>query len=157
MKNLLIALALVFGVTTAHATENHVMCTPTLASVSVNGVLDVNQTTKLMNSAQGAGEFRARFEYSEKFKTVQSAADPHHTWIGIDDSVHQTQYIAVMNFVTMTYTRTAYTKFWTHEGSPKNGVVHSVTSHCVHKAVSADDASANYNGKLPTVNLLGSN
>ena len=153
MKNLLIALALVFGVTTAHATETHVMCTPTLASVSVNGVLDVDQTTKLMNSAQGAGEFRARFEYSDKFKTVQSAADPHHTWIGIDDSVHETQYIAVMNFVTMTYTRTAYTKFWTHEGSPRNGVVHSVTSHCVHKAVSVDDASA----KLPTVNILVSN
>ena len=49
MKNLLIALALVFGVTTAHANEmeTHVMCTPTLASVSVNGVLDANATTSL--------------------------------------------------------------------------------------------------------------
>ena len=71
--------------------ENHVVCTPILASVSVNGVLDVDQTTKLINSAKGAGEFRPLFdEYSKKFKTVQKAADPHHTWIGIDDSVHET-------------------------------------------------------------------
>tara|TARA_B100001094_G_scaffold259111_1_gene259181 strand:+ start:4580 stop:5053 length:474 start_codon:yes stop_codon:yes gene_type:complete len=155
MKNLLVALALVFGVTTAHASEieNHVVCTPTLASVSVNGILDVDQTTKLINSAKGAGEFRARFEHSDKFKTVQSAADPHHTWIGIDDSVHETQIIAVMNFVTMTYTRTAYTKFWTHVGSDRNGVVHSITNHCFKKEIANDNASA----KLPTVNLLGSN
>ena len=135
MKNLLVALTLVFGVTTAHASkiENHVMCTPILASVSVNGVLDADQTTKLINSAQGAGEFRARFEYSDKFKTVQSAAEPHHTWIGIDDSVSQTQIIAVMNFVTMTYTRTAYTKFWTQ--SDRNDAVHSITNHCTKKEI----------------------
>lgn len=155
MKNLLVALALVFGVTTAHASEmeNHVVCTPILASVSVNGVLDVDQTTKLINSAKGAGEFRPLFdEYSKKFKTVQKAADPHHTWIGIDDSVSQTQYIAVMNFVTMTYTRTAYTKFWTHVGSDRNGVVHSVTSHCAHTQLPKGDAST----KIPDINLLGS-
>ena len=71
----------------------------------------------------------------------------------MDDSVHQTQVIAVMNFVTMTYTRTAYTKFWTHVGSERNGVVHSITNHCMKKEIAQDDASQ----KLPTVNLLGSN
>ena len=156
MKNLLLGITLIFGVTTAHASEieTHVVCTPTLASVSVNGVLDVDQTTKLINSAKGAGEFRPLFdEYSEKFKTVQKAAKPHHTWIGINDSVNETQVIAVMNFVTMTYTKTAYTKFWTHEGSERNGVVHSITNHCDKKQIASNDLSA----KIPNVNLLGSN
>ena len=153
MKNLLIALALVFGVTTAHANEmeTHVMCTPTLASVSVNGVLDANATTSLFNTAQAAGEFRARFEHSPRFKTVQSASEPHHTWIGIDDSVHETQFIATMNFVTMTYTRTAHTKFWTHEGGDRNSVVHMVSSHCVKREIAHDDANA----KMPSINILG--
>mgnify|MGYP001338229565 CR=1 FL=1 len=153
MKNLLVALALVFGVTTAHATETQVVCIPTVASVTVNGVLDVNESTKLMNTAQASGEFAPLFEPSPRFRTIQSGAKPHDTWIGIDDSAEFTQYIAVMNFPTMTYTRTAYTKFWTHVGSDRNGVVHSITNHCFKKEIANDNASA----KLPTVNLLGSN
>ncbi len=154
MKNLLVVLTLIFGVTTAHATETQVVCIPTVASVTVNGVLDVNESTKLMNTAQASGEFAPLFEPSPRFRTIQSGAKPHDTWIGIDDSAEYTQYVAVMNFPTMTYTRTAHTKFWTgpSESVSKNFAVHSVSSACEMRAVGSDGS-----GKLttlPKVNIL---
>tara|TARA_B100001287_G_scaffold257844_1_gene243756 strand:+ start:747 stop:1211 length:465 start_codon:yes stop_codon:yes gene_type:complete len=153
MKNLLTVLTVVFGVTTAHATETQVVCIPTVASVTVNGVLDVAESTKLMNTAQASGEFAPLFEPSQRFRTIQSGAKPHDTWIGIDDSDEFTQYIAVMNFPTMTYTRTAHTKFWNPgDSETKNLAVHSVTSACEKRAVGSDGS-----GKLislPKVNIL---
>ena len=151
MKNLLVVLTLIFGVTTAHATETQVVCIPTVASVTVNGVLDVNESTKLMNTAQASGEFAPLFEPSPRFRTIQSGAKPHDTWIGIDDSAEFTQYIAVMNFPTMTYTRTAHTKFW-DSASAKNLAVHSVTSACEKRAVGSDGSGKL--SSLPQVNIL---
>lgn len=116
MKKLLIILAMIFATSTAYA-ETYVMCWPTHASVSVNGITDVHQSNVLLRQAELNGKFRARFEYSPDFKTVQSASAPHHKWIGINDSQENTQFIAVMDFVTMTYTKTAYQKQWADNGS----------------------------------------
>ena len=118
------------------------MCTPTLASVSVNGVLDANATTLFLIPHKPLENLELGLSIVPRFKTVQSAGDPNHTWIGIDDSVHETQFIATMNFVTMTYTRTAHTKFWTHEGGDRNSVVHMVSKSLGQRQIVHDDANA---------------
>ena len=131
MKYFLILIAFILGTTSAMA-ETRVMCNPVSASVHVNGNTDMHQANILLQQAKNAGEFRARFEYSPEFVTVQNAQEPHHKWIGINDNNENIQYVAIMDFVTMTYIRTAYSKSWNNDGFRANST-HTLVSSCLKR------------------------
>ena len=84
------------------------MCNPSYANYLVSGIYEPRNTSAVIEAARAAGEFQV-WLYTPEFRVVQDAnANNGHRWIGVNNT-GAVKVRAVMDFASMTYTRTAST------------------------------------------------